>query len=386
MLNNVKVVHTFVPSNYDKNHKESFIIWKDLMYPQLLSTLLSQREFGNITLYTNSDVVKQIEEIGLPYSEINTEILNGYERNTFSSFKLKVFESIVEPFLHIDTDTLIFSRLRLENSKEDIVFAHPDQPIRVTRNIHEDYVKVLSELYGAFFYVFHEQHSDFKKQNFKISNIPNMNIVFVKDTKSFSEATRLSLEHYENNRKIIDSQYYGACYIEQLMIHLNLMEISEKYHESVKRGTHVFAVDRFLEVEQERSHYNFSVADYKFPLTFRITLMDDLYTKELNQFSLFEHGKEFTKKITIPNEEEFKKFFNFDFFGVEHVTFYKWSKIFQCMCIGYIANNFGEEWLYKVHNHYKKFYPQMNLPVLSEGEKLYEELTGFRFSKQSSII
>lgn len=386
MLNNIKVVHTFVPSNYDKVHKESYIIWKDLMYPQLLSALLAKREFGNISLYTNSDVVEQIRDIGIPYTEIDTEVLDGYQRNTFSSFKLKVFQSLDQPFLHIDTDTLIFNRLKLENSKEDFVFAHPDQPIRVTRNIHEDYVKVLSELYGAFFYVFIDQQSDFKKENFKISNIPNMNIVFVRDAKSFSDATKLALDHYEKNRELIDQQYYGACYIEQLMIHLNLMEINEKYKESVKRGTHVFAVDRFLEVEQERGHYDFAQADYTFPLTFRITMIDDLFTKDISQFSQFEHNKEFTKKITIPSKDEFINFFNFDFFGVEHVTFYKWSRIFQCMCIGYIANNFGEEWLYKVHNHYREFYPKMNLPILSEGEKLYEELTGFKFNKTSSVI
>lgn len=375
--NKLKVVHTYVPVSYNRNKDETHVISREQIYTQLLSALLANREYGNIELYTNRDVEKQILEIGIPYTNINVDLLDEYQTSTFSSFKLKVFESMNTPFLHIDSDTFIFNRLRFENGTEDFVFAHPDQPIKTSTIINEHYVRILSEVYGGFFFLFSNQQSDFKKQNFKISNIPNMNIVYVRDYESFAEASNYALKHYVHNRDYIDSHYYGACYIEQLMTHLHLMEINEKYHNSVLANNHVLTNDRFMEVTTGIGKSGYTSKNQEYPFHIKMSLINDLYTKPLHSLSRFEKQIENTKEITIHSKSDINKFFDFDFYGVQHITFHKWSEIFQCICLGHIANNFGVDWLNRVNDYFKKF--NNELSELSLGEKLYQELTGFKF-------
>jgi hypothetical protein len=84
MLN---VYHTYIP-------RESAIIWKEEMYPQLLSVLEAKKNYGNISIYTNTPTKKQLKDIGLPYDYINTSLLNKEKSKMYSYYKLKVFENI----------------------------------------------------------------------------------------------------------------------------------------------------------------------------------------------------------------------------------------------------------------------------------------------------
>ena len=92
------------------------------------------------------------------------------------------------------------------------------------------------------------------------------------------------------------------------------------------------------------------------------------------------------REFIIPDEESILDFFNFNFYGITHLTSYAYSSIFQAIIIGQIAKLFGEEWLYKLHNIHLKFYPISNADNrLSDGEKLYEKITGFKFTKTDVI-
>jgi hypothetical protein len=380
----LKILHSFIPPISDNNIEN--IIWKEQMYPQLLSALTAKKIYNNISIYTNEVVKKQIEDIGIPYDIVDTELLKNEKSKTFSYYKLKVFENVKEEFLHIDTDTILFKHFDFKNIGGDFLFAHPDQPS--TKIINEEHLKLLTKSYSGLFFILEKQHSKFKIDNFKICEIPNMSIVYVKDFETFNLATKYSLEHYEKNRELIDEMGYGACYIEQLMIHLNLMEISEEYRNSMKYGGNFLSNNEFMFIMQERNGEPFNMNDYTFPIRFKMSLPKN------NPKNDYKFGENIdpkiitfeTRELSIPSIDFVKEMFDFDFYGIQHLTYNKWSKLFQCICIGYIHKHFGEEWLYRVHNHYKKMYPKYNLKTLSDGEKLYEEITGFKFEKSTTII
>lgn len=391
----MKLVHTFVPNKFDiKNEKHKSLIWKELMYVQMLSVLLAKREHGGIDLYTNHTIKKQILDIGLPYDNIDTDILQNSTSDLFCIPKLRIYREIKEPFVHIDTDTLIYNKIDFTKANSSVMFSHPDikkphyrDSYNKLKDVFDSYPS-LSETDSFFesakitylnlFYKLMSDHSEFKLNNIRISEVPNMNIVIVNDHKSFNEASQLALDHYIRNKDIIDSTKNGECYTEQLMIHLNLLEISEKYREDVKNGKSFLIRDTPMSLDANfGSHLD--LLEYPFNILHNSHKMSKRLSGEYH-----EHYGRITR---VNSPLDVVKLFDFDFFGLSHLTFYKWAEIFQVIVIGYIIRNFGEDYVRSIYEYYKKVYPSVyNLPTLSKGEKLYQDLTGFKFEKNPSLI
>lgn len=383
----MKFIHSYIPNDFNVDKKYTHIIWKEVLYGQLLSTLMIKRNHGNIKLYTNEFVMEQILKIGIPYDEIDTDVLDELTPNTFSVVKMKVFESMNEPFIHIDTDTIINKKLTFP-LEQDIMFAHKDFPDlgrTTTPKGFNDYFISAMNAYGIPFNDMKKSHSKEKIKNFKVGDIPNMNLIYVKDFELFKKATQLSLSHYEENKERIDSydKGYGACYIEQLMIHLNLMELSEKYKKSIESGECFLAEKWFFQILQERKEGTYLENDFEFPLMFQNNYhYDEEFICDCCGMSNLKKNK-----YTIKDEKDMLKYFNHDFGGILHLAHHKWSPIIQCLIIGQIAHRFGVEWLRKVNSYYRDIYPKynINLPFLSPGEKMYEKITGFKFYERNVV-
>jgi hypothetical protein len=360
MLN---VYHTYIPKQ---------IIWKEEMYPQLLSVLEAKKNYGNISIYTNTSTKKQMKDIGLPYDYVNTSLLNKEKSRMYSYYKLKVYENIKEEFLHIDTDTILYKNFHFQDSNKEFIFSSPSDVGPEGLNEHD--FPNLVKTYAGLFYVLEKQHSDFKKDNFKVSEIPNMSVIYAKDYESMNLAAKKSIEHYQKNKKFIDDAG-GECYIEQLMIHLNLMEINEAYKNQVRNKETFLSHKEFLMVEQE--YQGITSSNYTFPFKFIVTTPKGY--NQCNSLLSCSHDDRNEKELTLRSEEDIIKLFDFDFFGVQHLTYRKWDRILQCICIGYLHKNYGEHWIRQVHDYYKSIYPSYGKETLSEGEKLYERLTGFKF-------
>jgi hypothetical protein len=200
----------------------------------------------------------------------------------------------------------------------------------------------------------------------------------------------MSLDHYIKNKNIIDNTKNGECYIEQLMIHLNMMEISEKYKEEVEsKKTFILKDSPFMLDANFGSHLD----NLEFPFTMihnshrdieideTIRINGVLYSRDM------EYHEHYGRTTRVNSIEDLINLFDFDFYGLSHLTFYKWSEIFQAIVIGYIIKNFGEEYVRNIHEYYKTIYPSLyNLPALSKGESLYQDLTGFRFNKIRGLV
>jgi hypothetical protein len=203
------------------------------------------------------------------------------------------------------------------------------------------------------------------KDNFKVSEIPNMSVIYAKDYESMNLAAKKSIDHYNKNRKFIDGAG-GECYIEQLMIHLNLMEINERYREQVRNKSTFLSHKEFLMLEQE--YMGVTNSNYQFPFKFIVTTPKGY--GQYHSLMSSSHDNRNEREIVVNTEQDLVKLFDFDFFGVQHLTYRKWDEILQCICIGYIHKNYGEEWIRKIHNYYKSVYPSFGIDTLSDGEKI----------------
>ena len=109
----MKVIHTYVDDHT--------IIWKELLYVQYLSAILAKKHYGNISFYGDTKVCQQLKILGLPYDEFNDKFVKKTDVSTFSIPKLKIYKKIKEPFVHIDTDTLLFNKIEFETFEEDYI-------------------------------------------------------------------------------------------------------------------------------------------------------------------------------------------------------------------------------------------------------------------------
>lgn len=436
----MKVIHTFV-----EKHK---VIWKELMYLQYLSAILAKKHYGNISFYGDEESCKFVRDLGIPYDEINSEVLSGVDTTTWSVPKVKVYQSIKEPFLHIDTDTLIFSKIDFETYKSDFVFSHidmdtpkgmnKDQLLKLLyqyyfinpsennsnnekidgiadssfRNFMNDtfssFPKVFLQSFGKMESFFHmnktytklffdlcEKMNSTIFDNAHFSSIPNMNIVYVNDWKVFSDSCTSVLDHYEENKNEIDKNEYGSCYIEQLMIHIHMRILNKKYRKSSKKSKHViFDVNPITQIDP---HNNVApITDVVFP--FRLKVLNQNHIKcgccdneiitPLSKFDDFFRTTDDEKYrlITVSNKEEIKNLFNEEFNGFLHTSYLKWYDIFQTVIIDKLRKEVGDEGILSIHEYYIDRYKKIKLPIISSGEKLYSELTDFKFKKLNKII
>lgn len=376
----MRVLHT---------HVEKYnIIWKEILYSQYLSALLAKKHYGNITFIGTPELVKQVTDIGIPYNVTLDDIVSLDDFDTWSVPKLKAFEAIKEPFLHIDNDTFIIDKIDFKKYKKPFLFSHPDMALKgfgskyssnITNLINSfetpdpdekgnDFYFDINNTYLRLFFKLINTYPSHLFKTFDLKSIPNMNMVYVEDYKTFNSTASETLTHYYSNRHIIDKEEYGPCYIEQLMLHQLLRCNSEKYnHDSAKFNHTIFSG---LPFSQKDPYNNVpSIDDVQFP--FRGTLISNCECC----------NKKHTEDIIIESREDLVEFLEYDFKGFLHTTYLKWYDIFQAWTIHKLRNEIGDEGIRTVHNYFIKPYSRLKLPIKSGGEKLYEELTGFSFSK-----
>lgn len=391
----MKVIHTYIPTV--PGEVVPPIIWKELMYGQMLSALLAQREYGNITLYTNRIIAKQIEEIGVPYTEINTDLLDGVVSKSYTYPKMRIFKELTLPYLHIDTDTYIFNKIDFTKSKSPVTYAHSDQRVDF-KNLTSSpalsrYINDISRCYTSLFFLHEEEHRDLDPINVDLFKIPNGNLTYVKDTALMRHATRRALNYYDRHKEVVDSNTYGGVYVEQMLIHLYMMQDNTKYYQSVKNNEHFICDDVFMQFDYSSRDNSVEYLHYKFPINFKLHTLKEGFLPEIEdsiqkaRASGYRVEKQKYKEYSITNGEGLKNLFKESFTGVLHPTFNKWAPFFECLAIGAIHEQFGEQYVRNVHNFYTKVWGKhkIKLPSMSRGELLYEEITGFKF-KQSTVV
>ena len=430
----MKVVHTYI----DKHD----LIWKELLYVQYLSLILAKKHYGNISFYGDENACEQMREMGLPYDTLNDDITKKSDMDTWSIPKLKVYESISEPFLHIDTDTLIFDKIDFGTYQQDFLFSHIDMALpngykkdeimeelykyyfcripkgqdrddnypfktMVSETVNqlpestltdidtkEDFV-YMDKTYSKLFFDLMEKIDKKVFDSTHFPSIPNMNIVYIKDTKTFKKVCQETLKHYEENKSRIDKEEYGPCYIEQLMLHVHLRMLNSQYKKSNKKDDHViFEHNPMMQIDPENNNADYTKISYPFRLSilnqkhFKCDCCDKSTITKLSKFKDFkkESDSDKFKKIIIKDADDVKNYFDENFNGFLHTSYTKWYDIIQAIIIDKLRNEIGDDGIRNIHRYYESKYSDLDLPLVSGGEKLYTELTGFDFKSKTGLI
>lgn len=360
----MKVIHT-----YHSNE----IIWKEQLYIMLLSALYAKKHYGNISLYCSKTQKEQFSKLPKIYSEILSSDHPKFK--VYSHPKLLTYLDQKEPFLHIDHDTVMYRKLKF--GKVPFKFSHPEiksllkRPGNLGTHIpllyggKDDDYNYLKKSYIELFVKLKDVIPEEVMKRIDFEYIPNMNITYVKDTETFSEAVYNSLKYYQQNKKVIDSHEYGAHHIEQFMIHQELRTLSKEYRKSIKKGKAFLQPKTPLAIPMKSmQRLAPSIKDTQFPFTFMIYRQCECCSRT----SILKH------KLNSP--EDIKEYFGYKFNGYTHFSFMQWYQIWQVIVINEIVEEFGEEYVIEVHNYFKKIYPKQLLPTISEGELLYEKLSG----------
>jgi hypothetical protein len=64
----------------------------------------------------------------------------------------------------------------------------------------------------------------------------------------------------------------------------------------------------------------------------------------------------------------------------------QWYQLWQVLVIDELVNEFGQDVVLKAHNYFKRIYPSLDLPILSESEELYEKFTGNFIFSQKKVL
>ena len=377
----MKVIHTYA------SYKP---IWKERLYVQMLSALSAKKYFGNIHLYTTEEESKQVNEIGIPYDSIDTSLFSKSDQDCYSIPKLKTYAAQTEPYFHIDCDSVFYDKFDLSpfmNMKSPVVFSHADMkhhaglkgklgdqiPHFLNNKIEPTTDSTLSGDYWWVNHVYLKLYQDLfdvqdgeVKKYFDFNSIPNMSLILVKDPESFSLASKKSLDHYLTNKTVIDQNDMGPCYVEQLMVHQYMLTISEDYRKRVKKKDIFFFKEVPLSITLKvQSKTNPKISDTQFPFKFRVN----------KWCSCCNHGKGI-KKHRIESPERISDYFGYKFNGYTHFSFQQWYQVWQTLIINEIVSEYGEQFVINIHKYFYDLYPKLDLPVYSEGELMYEKLTG----------
>ena len=360
----MKVIHTFVSDE---------IVWKEQMYVMVLSALYAKKHYGDIALYCSNNIAKQFSEILPIYDEI--KIIDSSNK-TYSVPKLKVYSKQTESFLHLDHDSILFDKIPFDDADSPFVFSHPDMktisgrkgklsdhiPLLYGNNkdyryIKEVYLELIDKLSGKY-----------PQKKIPFASIPNMAVVYVNDSTSFSSASQEVLNYYSSNKDIIDNHNFGAHHLEQFLLHHILFHNNNVYKKASKKfKSFVFPKVPFTIEFKDQDSIKASIKDTNFPFTFT----------SFQTYPYFNRPN--VKKNIINSPEDIKRFFGNHFGGYIHLSYLQWYQIFIPYILNEIESNFGIEYIESIHNHFRQRYLNLSLPRLSEGELLYGKLSNFSF-------
>lgn len=374
----MKVIHTFV----DKHN----VLWKELAYSQLYSAILAKKHYGNISIYTTPQLADLLFQMGFEYDEINTKVVSLNDFDTWSLPKIKVFKEQTKPFLHIDNDTYIFNKVDFDKYKSPFLFSHIDMQTKDSKtdlgtsissfintildvkDKKKSYYGDINNTYLRLLFKLFQRQPEGVLDSFDLGSIPNMNIVRINNPELFSKVCDIAIQHYNSNKKIIDSEEFGPCYIEQLMIHQLLRHYDNDYKKTSSKYKHVM-YSKLPYANLKKKNNVPQIEHTSFPY---------------KAFVLRKHeewGIEKGLKFTIKSIDNLKEFFDFDFGNTLHLSYMKWYDMYQAYLIDKLMKEVGEEKVLQIHSVLFDVYKKYDLPLKSGGEKLYEKLTNFSFKK-----
>ena len=334
----MKIVYSYIPHNYVEG--EERFLPKKIAYILMLSVLQARQLYDKVELYTNPEQAKFFKRLGIPFTKIDTAVLQHERANCPSIPKLKTYVAQTEPFIHIDLDTVLFDKLPIAKNRP-LMFAHKDFGGGIDylclNSIVTSYINPLTEA--------KDRLPDFYTSSYDHEELPNMNVVVVRDVELFRKATQRALDSYYAVKDIIDIDYMRFCLPEQAFIHLELKKLSEVYNQMVKDDKHIYSKKTFTQLSNAGS--------------FPFGVISNTYINDQIEFN---------------EVEDIFKVTDYNFGGVIHLLGSLKEDIYiKALVINLIVTKFGEQHAINISKAYGS--------ELDEGEELYKQYTGLKFNK-----
>lgn len=225
----MKIVYSYITYRFDPNRLMSL----DMALLAYASVLQARKYYDEVVLYTNRYIKEQVLELGIPFTDIETETLTGEFALCPSIPKLKTYAAQNEPYIHIDLDTILFNKVLIDKN-QPVVFAHLD-----TSSNYPMSVRDYESIHKAYILPFYDNVLPDYYKDITINQIPNMNIVAVNNPTLFKQQVDKALKLYRTNKAYFDAEYYRFCTIEQLSIFAELLNTSPEFKEAVQDNYHV---------------------------------------------------------------------------------------------------------------------------------------------------
>lgn len=344
----MKVIYSYIPYSQNPTGEDGYI-QKELAYIFLLSVLNSNKLYKHTELYTNEKQKLFFEKLGIPIGKIDTEILKHEKATCPSIPKIRTYIAQKQRYIHLDLDTVLFSYLQ-PSSHSPVIFAHKDlyKPLdsfNELKSIHNSYVQPLVEIEES------NKLETWYFKEYKQSELPNMNIVMVNQPEIMSQASLNAYESYLKVQHIIDKNYLRFCLPEQGFVHLELKKLSTQYRNAISCNSHV--------INQKQTTSIDSVKE-KEQIPFWIN--SNLYYSEKHYIGEIKHIEQATE---------------FNFGGAAHfLGNLKFNPYIVCIILIKLRHGGNQSYIDHIFGVYKELYGE----ELSEGEKLYQEITGHKIN------
>lgn len=364
----MKIIQSWIP------HKApgKFNLSKEEAYIIMLSSLLLKKNYGNVTLYTNKVQKYWFEKIGFEY-EYNIDVLKDESAEMFAMPKLIAMKTLDEPFIHFDLDTLIFNKPNIDR-KSPYIFSHPDmnhltdtlEILEPEDILNSNPLHALLNNYVSFYIrnkdTFNESE-DFPHEEIKISEIPNFNMICVRDDVDiFKKSIDDALVYYELLKKEFDKDYSSSIFLEQFTVNLFLKQNNKKYKKIIEDYTNE-------QIKIEDSPFLFTRPPVTLPHdteSYPLVIANNQYCTMCKQ--------EHTYDTEFKSEKDLSERFDFSFSNYNHIGgANKLIPFVTALTISHIIKEFGESYAIKVHKFFKEIIRSSELSV---GEKRYEEISG----------
>jgi len=345
----MKVIYSYIPYSQNSAGSDNYI-QKELAYIFLLSVLNSNELYNHTELYTNEKQKLFFKKLGIPISKIDTQVLKHEKATCASIPKIRTYMAQKQKYIHLDLDTVLFTHLQ-HSSHSPVIFAHKDlyKPLNSfneLKSIHNSYIQPLIEAEAI------NKLDNWYLENYNHSELPNMNIVMVNEPEIMGQASSNAYNSYLKIRSIIDKEYLRFCLPEQGFIHLELKNLSTLYRNAVECNSHVINLKQTTSIDFLKS-----------PNEFPFWVNSNLY---------------YSEKHFIGEMEHLKQISNFNFGGAAHfLGDLKFNPYVICIILIKLKYLKKENHIYQIFETYKDLYGE----GLSEGEKLYEQVTGCKINK-----
>lgn len=399
----MKAIQSYIPFGSELDPTAE--LDKNYTYLALLSALQLKKLYGKVTLYTNEHMANFFKRLEFPY-EYDTS-LQGEKAAYFAMPKMKAFMAQKEPFVHYDLDTLVFDKPRLEEMKSPFIFSHLDMPNdgfykkdrvlpkkkhkAVSYLIQDRWFDNLMDSYLLAYYNCEVLPSDYPTHLINPNNIPNMNIIGVKDVKTFQKATSIAMKIATDNEHIFTNNWLASNFIEQLTIPLYLELFSKEYKSALVQHKQknpvsspiMFSGDPFtcLGFPSDDEKWYDTLPEY--PFSFQH------YHKCNECFDWHKNTYPISSDKDLLAHSDLSKY-KYAHIGGGNKAYQMW----QSMVIYTLVKHYGEDRVLKVTDYFRAKAEKVNKRYkLSPGEKLYERLTGdklfskkFRIKTKSSLL